>query len=188
MPDDVADRPAARTDADERLAGEKLADARRKRRRVAAPGTRLLRGELETRLVLGLLVRDWGPAPRAELRSRLLHSIELVLSSASSCSYGSPSSTVSRAISVDAPPRSGAPPARRGAVPSSRRWSRGYVPSSALCGAPHNADIGAAWKKTSREGRDYISVTLDDPSFSAAIYATLSETETAGEYALIWSR
>jgi uncharacterized protein (DUF736 family) len=49
-------------------------------------------------------------------------------------------------------------------------------------------DIGAAWKKTSREGRDYISVTLDDPSFPAAIYATLSETETAGEYALIWSR
>jgi uncharacterized protein (DUF736 family) len=49
-------------------------------------------------------------------------------------------------------------------------------------------DIGAAWKKTSREGRDYISVKLDDPSFPAAIYATLSETETAGEYALIWSR
>ena len=62
------------------------------------------------------------------------------------------------------------------------------MPSSALCGAPHNADIGAAWKKTSREGRDYISVKLDDPSFPAAIYATLSETETAGEYALIWSR
>jgi uncharacterized protein (DUF736 family) len=29
---------------------------------------------------------------------------------------------------------------------------------------------------------------LDDPSFPAAIYATLSETETAGEYAIIWSR
>ncbi|WP_340266134.1 DUF736 domain-containing protein [Sphingobium mellinum] len=51
-----------------------------------------------------------------------------------------------------------------------------------------NMDIGAAWKKTSREGRDYISVKLDDPSFPAPIYATLSETETAGEYALIWSR
>jgi uncharacterized protein (DUF736 family) len=49
------------------------------------------------------------------------------------------------------------------------------VPSSALCGAPHQADIGAAWKKTSRKGRDYISVKLDDPSFPAAIYATLSE-------------
>ena len=51
-----------------------------------------------------------------------------------------------------------------------------------------NMDIGAAWKKTSREGRDYISVKLDDPSFPAPIYATLSETDTTGEYALIWSR
>jgi uncharacterized protein (DUF736 family) len=51
-----------------------------------------------------------------------------------------------------------------------------------------NMDIGAAWKKTSREGRNYISVELDDPSFPAPIYATLSETDTAGEYALIWSR
>ena len=49
-------------------------------------------------------------------------------------------------------------------------------------------DIGAAWKKTSREGRDYISVKLDDPSFPAPVYATLSETDTGGEYALIWSR
>ena len=49
-------------------------------------------------------------------------------------------------------------------------------------------EFGAAWKKTSRENRDYISVKLDDPTFAAPIYATLSETETAGEYALIWSR
>jgi len=49
-------------------------------------------------------------------------------------------------------------------------------------------ECGAGWKKTSREGRDYISVKLDDPSFPAPIYATLSETDTAGEYALIWSR
>jgi uncharacterized protein (DUF736 family) len=49
-------------------------------------------------------------------------------------------------------------------------------------------DIGAAWKKTSREGRDYISVKLDDPRFPAPVYATLSETDTAGTYALIWSR
>lgn len=49
-------------------------------------------------------------------------------------------------------------------------------------------DIGAGWQKTSREGRDYISVKLDDPSFPAPIYATLSATDTPGEYALIWSR
>ncbi|NYT22555.1 DUF736 family protein [Alcaligenaceae bacterium] len=30
-----------------------------------------------------------------------------------------------------------------------------------------NHDIGAAWKKTSEVGREYLSVTLDDPSFPA---------------------
>lgn len=49
-------------------------------------------------------------------------------------------------------------------------------------------EFGAAWKKTSREGRDYLSVKLDDPSFPAPIYASLVETDTDGEYALIWSR
>ena len=49
-------------------------------------------------------------------------------------------------------------------------------------------ECGAGWKKTSRENRDYISVKFDDPTFPAPIYATLTETETGGEYALIWSR
>lgn len=49
-------------------------------------------------------------------------------------------------------------------------------------------ECGAGWKKTSREGRDYTSVKLDDPTFPAPIYATLSESDTAGECALIWSR
>lgn len=49
-------------------------------------------------------------------------------------------------------------------------------------------EFGAAWKKTSRENRDYLSVKVDDPSFPGPIYATLVETDTAGEYALIWSR
>ena len=47
--------------------------------------------------------------------------------------------------------------------------------------------FGAAWKKTSREGRDYLSIKLDDPSFAAPVYASLTETEQ-GTYALIWSR
>ena len=29
------------------------------------------------------------------------------------------------------------------------------------------AEIGAAWTKTSNEGRDYLSIKLDDPSFNA---------------------
>ena len=49
-------------------------------------------------------------------------------------------------------------------------------------------ECGAGWKKTSRQERDYISVKFDDPTFPAPIYASLVETDTAGEYALIWSR
>ena len=49
-------------------------------------------------------------------------------------------------------------------------------------------ELGAAWKKCSTEGRDYLSVKLDDPSFPAPIYATLVEAEEPGSHILIWSR
>ncbi len=48
-------------------------------------------------------------------------------------------------------------------------------------------DVGAAWKKTSEAGREYLSVTLDDPSFPATVYARLLEQED-GTHHLIWSR
>ncbi len=48
-------------------------------------------------------------------------------------------------------------------------------------------DIGAAWRKTSEAGRPYLSVSLDDPSFPATIYARLIEGED-GAHTLIWSR
>jgi uncharacterized protein (DUF736 family) len=50
------------------------------------------------------------------------------------------------------------------------------------------AEIGAAWSKRSSEGRDYLSVKLDDPSFNAPIYANLFDAEDAETYTLIWSR
>ena len=50
------------------------------------------------------------------------------------------------------------------------------------------AEIGAAWSKRSSEGRDYLSVKLDDPSFPAPIYATLIEVEGQEGLQLIWSR
>ena len=49
-------------------------------------------------------------------------------------------------------------------------------------------EFGAAWKKTSREGRDYLSVKLDDPSFPAPIYASLVEADDGKGHTLIWSR
>ncbi len=51
-----------------------------------------------------------------------------------------------------------------------------------------SVEFGAAWQKTSGEGRDYLSVKLDDPSFPAPIYATLSEGEGKDDFQLIWSR
>ncbi|HYM44092.1 MAG TPA: DUF736 domain-containing protein, partial [Steroidobacteraceae bacterium] len=50
------------------------------------------------------------------------------------------------------------------------------------------AEIGAAWSKRSEEGRDYLSLKLDDPSFNAPIYANLFNDEDGEGYTLIWSR
>jgi uncharacterized protein (DUF736 family) len=49
-------------------------------------------------------------------------------------------------------------------------------------------EFGAAWKKKSSEGREYLSVKLDDPSFPAPIYASLVEVEGEEGFSLIWSR
>ena len=50
------------------------------------------------------------------------------------------------------------------------------------------AEIGAAWSKRSNEGRDYLGLKLDDPSFTAPIYANLFDDEEGEGYSLIWSR
>ena len=49
------------------------------------------------------------------------------------------------------------------------------------------AEIGAAWSKRS-DGRDYLSLKLDDPSFNAPIYANLFDDEGGEDYTLLWSR
>lgn len=50
------------------------------------------------------------------------------------------------------------------------------------------AEIGAGWTKRSNEGRDYLSLKLDDPSFAAPIYANLFDDEDGATCNLIWSR
>ena len=50
------------------------------------------------------------------------------------------------------------------------------------------AEIGAAWSKRSNEGRDYLGLKLDDPSFNAPIYANLFDDEGEDTFSLIWSR
>jgi uncharacterized protein (DUF736 family) len=49
-------------------------------------------------------------------------------------------------------------------------------------------EIGAAWSKQSNEGRSYLGLKLDDPSFTAPLYANLVEDEDGKGFSLIWSR
>ncbi len=49
-------------------------------------------------------------------------------------------------------------------------------------------EIGAAWSKRSSEGRDYLGLKPDDPSFNAPIFANLFDDEGGEGYSLIWSR
>ncbi|WP_407166144.1 DUF736 domain-containing protein [Bradyrhizobium sp. ORS 111] len=49
-------------------------------------------------------------------------------------------------------------------------------------------EIGAGWSKRSNEGRDYLSLKLDDPSFTAPIFANLFADEEGEGFSLIWSR
>jgi uncharacterized protein (DUF736 family) len=50
------------------------------------------------------------------------------------------------------------------------------------------SEIGAAWKKTSREGADYLSVSLDDPSFADKLYCRLVKTGAEQGHTLYWER
>jgi uncharacterized protein (DUF736 family) len=49
-------------------------------------------------------------------------------------------------------------------------------------------EIGAGWSKVSGDGRPYIGLKLDDPSFNAPIFANLFEDEDDKTHSLIWSR
>ncbi|BBE33047.1 hypothetical protein SmB9_07050 [Sphingosinicella microcystinivorans] len=51
-----------------------------------------------------------------------------------------------------------------------------------------NAEVGAAWAKHSNEGRAYLGLKLDDPSFNAPIYANLFDDDGGEAHSLIWSR
>jgi hypothetical protein len=46
----------------------------------------------------------------------------------------------------------------------------------------------AAWPKESNEGRPYLSHKLDDPSFTAPIFANLFDDPDGESFTLIWSR
>ena len=49
-------------------------------------------------------------------------------------------------------------------------------------------EIGAAWKRTSQEGAEYLSVTIEDPAFIAPLNCRLVKSGIDDRYTLIWSR
>jgi uncharacterized protein (DUF736 family) len=52
----------------------------------------------------------------------------------------------------------------------------------------NGVELGAGWTKVAKDtGAEYVSIKLDDPSFTAAIYASLVQGDN-GEHKLIWSR
>jgi uncharacterized protein (DUF736 family) len=50
------------------------------------------------------------------------------------------------------------------------------------------SDIGAAWMRTGEKSDSYLSVRLDDPSFTAPINCRLVKTGAEHGYSLIWER
>ena len=50
------------------------------------------------------------------------------------------------------------------------------------------SEIGAAWKKTSREGAEYLSVSIDDPSFAEKLNCRLVKTGSEQGHTLYWER
>jgi uncharacterized protein (DUF736 family) len=55
-------------------------------------------------------------------------------------------------------------------------------------GAPHNVEFGAGWSKAAKDtGAEYLSLKLDDSSFTGPVYAALVQGDK-GEHKLIWSR
>jgi uncharacterized protein (DUF736 family) len=49
-------------------------------------------------------------------------------------------------------------------------------------------EVGAAWTKRTNDDREYLSLKLDDPSFTAPVFASLFEDMEGKGYNLVWSR
>ena len=70
-------------------------------------------------------------------------------------------------------------------VPETSRAGENSPSHRVYCG---RVEIGAAWSKRSNEGRNYLGLKLDDPSFTAPIFANLFDDEDGEGYSLVWSR
>jgi uncharacterized protein (DUF736 family) len=68
---------------------------------------------------------------------------------------------------------------------------QGKGPDFVVFGAPHEDDpeteLGAAWVKTSKAGKTYLSVKLDSPVLATPINGALTRQQDSS-YALMWNR
>ena len=68
---------------------------------------------------------------------------------------------------------------------------QGNSPDFVVHGAPSEEDgefeLGAAWAKTSKAGKAYLSVKLDGPTLVAPINCALTK-QADGSHALVWNR
>lgn len=49
-------------------------------------------------------------------------------------------------------------------------------------------EFGAAWKRTSRDDAEYLSVAIDDPALNAPLNAAMFSAENGETAALVWNR
>jgi uncharacterized protein (DUF736 family) len=57
-----------------------------------------------------------------------------------------------------------------------------------LEGKPSAVELGAAWKRKSEAGREFFSVSLDDPALPRPLSAALMPSDDGESAILIWSR
>jgi uncharacterized protein (DUF736 family) len=55
-------------------------------------------------------------------------------------------------------------------------------------GQPGSVELGAAWKRKSEAGREFLSISLDDPALPRALGAALMPSDGGDSAILIWSR
>jgi len=49
-------------------------------------------------------------------------------------------------------------------------------------------EFGAAWHRTSENGKEFLSVAIDDPALPGSLNAALFQAEDGKSAALVWSR
>lgn len=58
----------------------------------------------------------------------------------------------------------------------------------AQTGQGGTVEFGAAWKRKSEKGQEFLSVSIDDPALSGALNAALFADESGETAVLVWNR